>query len=296
MKLGLVGVGRWGKTLARKFKEIGHEIAFYDRLRSGDEEEGLGQRVGWTEMKNWVDAMVVAATPPITSDIALVCAMSGVPVLATKPLLNVSEIVVKRKPAPFAVDYVHLHSPIMKMLYDMTDGMKKRRVYIEKVTAEFWGKGPVRTLNSIYDFGPHAISSVLELTTSRTIDVDSASVKQVDDRELWTVAGRADEVEVTLVVGNGADDERSRLDVTMSDGTLVRYDESYPRAYLEVSGKTVQRTEAHDPLRALLEEFADHVNNRGGQMAEAAAQADLSMSVDVEEAISKIRRAVAGGP
>ena len=258
--------------------------------------EGLGQRLPWVEMKNFVDAMIVTATPPITSDIALVCAMNGVPVLATKPLLNVDEIVVKRKPAPFAVDYVHLHSPIMRALYDHADGKKKRGVQIEKVLSTFWGDGPVRTLNSLYDYGPHAISTVLELTTSRTIDVVSASEKKVGDRELWTVSGRADDVEVDLMIGNGAEDERSRLTVTFSDGSLAVYDEAYPRAYLEVDGKTAQRTEKHDPLRAFVEEFIDHVNNREGQMAEAAAQADIAMSVDVEEAISKIRKAAAGSP
>lgn len=294
MKVGLVGVGRWGMTLARKLKELGHEIPFYDRLQSNVPVEGLGERLQWTVMRKEVDAMVIAATPPITSDVALVCAMNGIPVLATKPLLHADEILVKRKQAPFTVDFVHLHSPIMMALYDLVDGLKKRRVYVDKVSSQFYGGGPVRPLTSLYDYGPHAISAILELTASKDISVHKAKmdVKGVEkDREIWTATGFADDVEVEIIAGNGADEERCRLDVTFSDGSQARYEETYPKAYLTVNGKTVERTEAHDPLKALLQEFSDHVATKTSAMTEAAAQADLTMCVDVMEAIRKIRKA-----
>lgn len=294
MRLGLVGVGQWGKTLARKFKECGHEILFYDRLQSDAPAEGLGQRLPWVEMHNWVDAMVLAATPPIASEIALVCAMKGFPVMVTKPLLNPEEIVIKRKPAPFAVDYVHLHSPIMKALYDFADKKKSAGIYIEKVLSEFWGQGPVRVLGSLFDYGPHAISTVLELTTFRSIDVNRAYVDYIGDRERWTINGRSEDVEVDILAGNGASDERSRLTVTFSDGTLARYDETFPKAYLEVNGKKTKETEKHDPLREFIEEFVDHMRAKDSAMTEAAAQSDLAMSVDVMDTINKIRRAADG--
>lgn len=293
MKLGLVGVGQWGKTLARKFKECGHEILFYDRLQSDTPAEELGQRLPWTEMHNWVDAVVLAATPPISSEIALICAMKGFPVFVTKPLLNSEEIVIKRKPAPFAVDYVHLHSPIMKALYDFADMKKRKGAFVEKVKSEFWGQGPVRVLTSLFDYGPHAISVVLELTTSRSVDVTSATMKPFGEKEMWMAYGRADDVEVEIVAGNGAYDERCRLDVTFSDGTLARYDEAFPKAYLEVDGKKIKETDKHDPLREIIEEFADHMRAKGSAMTEAAAQSDLAMSVDVMDTINKIRRAAA---
>lgn len=291
MKLGLVGVGRWGKTLARKFKEAGHEILFYDRLQSSEPVEGLGQRLPWVEMHNWVDAMVIAATPPITAEIALLCAMNGFPVVATKPLLNVEEMVIKRKPAPFAVDYVHLHSPIMKELYNLTDKKKSSGISIEKVKSEFWGQGPVRVMGSLFDYGPHAISTVLELTTFRSIDVKRAYVDYIGDRERWTINGRSEDVEVDILTGNGASDERCRLTATFSDGTVACYDEQFPKAYLEVNGKKIKETEKHDPLREFIDEFADHMRAKGSAMTEAAAQSDLAMSVDVLDTINKIRRA-----
>ena len=163
MKIGLVGVGPWGQTLARKVKEAGHEILFHDRGHKTIPTTGLGEFLPWNEMAGWVDAMVVAAPPDITLRAARYAAEKGKAVLATKPFLGAAQILEEVEiKAPFLVDYVHLRSPLFGRLCDHVEDKMGRATPIS-AEAAFFGDGPERRFDGLFDYGPHALSCMFDV-------------------------------------------------------------------------------------------------------------------------------------
>lgn len=296
MNVGLVGVGPWGRTLARKLKKLGHEVICHCRGQ-GTAAPDLGELVDWTKMPSMVHAVVVAAPPSVTREVAEEMVMRGVPVLATKPLLGAEDILEKWMGSPFAVDYVHLHSPLMKKLMTEIDEQSHIGVTVRKIDCRFLGDGPVRRFSPLLDYGPHAISAAMELLSTPMINIEKVTViSSRPGQETWHIDADVDGVESHFTVGNDAEEDlhASSIAVTFSNGNTARYAEQWPKAKFESSHGTVEETGDHDPLAELLKTFAWHTENRTSE-AEDAARQDLELSADVEDVVSKIQRAAGAG-
>lgn len=298
MKVGLVGVGPWGRTIARKLKKLGHEVAYHCR-GSGTAAPEMGELVDWKKMPGLVPAVIVAAPPQVTKEVAYELAKKCIPVLATKPFLGAEEILsdIKWKGTPFAVDYVHLHSPLMKKLMNEIDEQGQIGVTAKNIECQFYGDGPVRSFSPLLDYGPHALTAAFELLSTPIMDVERVKVTSSrKGRETWTIEVDIDGVEGRFVVGNDApeDTHASSVVVTFSNGNKASYSEQWPKARFESSSGTAEETGDHDPLAELLKTFLWHAEERTSA-AEDAARCDLELSADVEEVLSKIQQVAAAG-
>ena len=179
MKLGFVGVGRWSQKLAAAFRACGAEIVAYDRraaepvpIRGALSQilgyahgqfhdlDGFGSYSPWREQLTdpRIDAIIAAAPPDITTEVAIACAAAGKPVMATKPLWDHPE----RITAPFYVDFWRLWSDAhreTKRAYLEAKKIPRVFNYVRKLT----GSGPMRDFPGAFDYGPHVLAEVLDI-------------------------------------------------------------------------------------------------------------------------------------
>lgn len=298
MRFGLVGVGPWGKKIASKLVGLGHEIAYHSRGKGGPE-KGLGEFLpSYESMPSEVDGVVLAATPEVVKEAAWFFAEDGKPVLATKPLLGAEDIMAAgHGDGIFMVDYVHLHSPLMKLLSDYIDTKKGEGVRVESVEAGFYGYGPVRGFSPLFDYGPHAVSAVFELLSTCLLDVKKVTVtSNHPGREFWDVHASVGGVETLLAVGNYqmSEENSSRVLVRFEDRQWAGYEEKWPDASFQASDRPTVKTSSHDPLGLLVKQFCTYVEDPTLKLDEDR-RSDLELSSDVEDALNTIRRASASG-
>lgn len=291
MKVGLVGVGGWGRTLARKFVEQGHQIECHSRGRAGAA-EGMGELVDWKTMQGRVDLIVAAAPPPVVEDVAFFCIEKGIPALVTKPLMGGEDMLSKWNNSLFFVDYVHLHSPYFQMLSGHVEAKKVSGIRIEKIDAQFYANGPVRNFPALFDYAPHPLSMIFGLTGTSFFEVEKAVRRSSGHgKEFYVVDAHVGDVKVHIDVGNDipADTvKKSRVRVSFSDDSWASYDENWPEATFESSEYAKESTTAHDPLGLLVMKAATEVT------AEVLGdESDIELSSDVEYALSTIREAAA---
>ncbi len=170
LRLGFVGCGKWARKLAASFRACGAEIVCHDRGTNyvgmapppGYELSalpgnplvlpGFGVRMPWRDQlaAKSIDAIVSAATPEVTTEVALACASHGKPVMATKPLFQHPETI----RSVFYVDLWRLHSEAhVAMLEGNSD----------EVEFTLTGSGPFRSFPGAYDYGPHVMAAMLHL-------------------------------------------------------------------------------------------------------------------------------------
>lgn len=225
------------------------------------------------------------------------------PVLASKPLLGGEDIMAAgHGDGIFVVDYVHLHSPFMKRLAEALDEKKRKGTKISAIEAHFYGNGPVRKWSPVLDYGPHAVSAILELLSTCMFDVrDVESMSPGPGRETVRVRATAQDIPTILTVGNGSPEDRARVMVFFEDDSWAAYDEKWPAAAFATSDGATVRTDSHDPLKLLVQRFCSYVENPELPIAERACarvreddasfRRDLELSSDVEDALNKILRA-----
>lgn len=292
MKFGLVGIGKWGMTVAAKLRDLGHAVACYSRH---DQKKapavGMGDLVPWVDLPDLCDAVVVATPPDATAKIARHMITAGVPVLLTKPLIGASELLTLPLTAPAYVDYVHLHSPSWWNLCDEVD----RQVSISplaKIEAHFYGDGPIRTFPAVWDYGAHAAAVSIDLLGGPNLDVKNAvRASSATGRELYRIGAVGDDgVEVQIMTGNDSQgQQRARVVAQFKNGKVASYEEDFPAAtFTPVAGSAV--TAKHDPLNEILEAF---IEDAQGQKVDPA---DLLLSAKVEELIRSAQRLAGQSP
>ena len=154
MKVGLVGVGKWGRTLVGVFEKCGCEIIAHNR-KSLEPAQNLGEWMPLEPLIGLSDIVVAAAPPHITSDVMRLCQYAETPCFLTKPLMI---DVIPRLTATTYVDYVHLWSPLYERL------KKAVREYpVDYMSVWFYGDGPCRSFPGVLDYGPHALAMVYDL-------------------------------------------------------------------------------------------------------------------------------------
>lgn len=290
MKIGLVGTGAWGKTLARKFVEQGHVIECHSRGKAGAA-EGMGELVDWKTMQGRVDVIVAAAPPPVVEDVAFFCIERGIPALVTKPLMGGEDMLSKWNNSLFFVDYVHLHSPFFQKLKGYVEAKKLTGIGIENIDTQFYSDGPVRGFLALFDYGPHPLSMIFALANTCSFEVEKAKRRSSrPGKEFYDVDAQVAHIKVHMAVGNDVVDKiaKTRVHVRFSDDSWAAYEENWPEASFEASEYTQETTNAHDPLGLLVMKVCTEVS------AEILGEeTDLELSSDVEYALSTIREAAA---
>lgn len=207
MRLGFVGVGRWASRLAAAFRACGAEIVAYDRGTKPDyvgdppHLDGFGWYSPWRVQlaRENIDAIIAAAPPEITTEVALACAAAGKPVMATKPLWDHPQ----RITAPFYVDFWRLWSGVHREARERLAADKRARL-----TMSLYGVGPFRSFPGAFDWGPHVAAALIDLCPGFSLS-GAASIGG-DQGELFRVHATAGDREITLYFGNGSTGSTSR--------------------------------------------------------------------------------------
>lgn len=247
MKIGLIGTGPWGQTLARAFQKQGAEIVAYARSKP-ESVPGFGRRMAWEQMPRaaGIDAIVTAGPPIVTFGAVMDCVAARTPVLATKPLMLTGPL---RLSAPLYVDYVHLWSPCYLRLKEAVAGQK-----IASIAVDFYGCSPDRGFSSLLDYGPHALAFVFDLLGCSRLE-NASRIRGGKGRH--AIGGVVKGVPVCLTVGNGFYVASKRLlRVKLANGRELRYEEEKPVGiFSDGAAKIV--TVPHNPLGALVKEFLE---------------------------------------
>ena len=173
VRLGLIGVGRWGRVYIRTL------LALQDRCRlthiatSRPANAALVPHpvtvVGeWRELVAADCDAVIIATPPHThAEILEACLSAGKPCIVEKPLcldLPTAERLhrrVRHSKIPVLVDHTHLFSSAYLAL---KQGLRERREPVRLMFSEGMDLGPLRPdVSALWDWAPHDLSLCLDL-------------------------------------------------------------------------------------------------------------------------------------
>ena len=296
MKIGIVGVGPWGRTLAHKFASNGHQIAWHCRKKTrADAGPELGERVTITELlKKQPDAIVLASNPQVVRETLFYATAAGIPVLATKPVLGAAGIMTDGnwQGSLVMVDYVHLHSPLVLKLRALMIQKETFRVFPKRINCEFYGNGPVRTFDPLWDYGPHAAAMLLDLIpASMTMLKKVVRTSTRPGRAMYDVEAARTGVEVRLVIGSDSEESRTSVSIEYDNGTVDMYTENYPKATLTSSTEATVVASNHDPLGSLVDKFASLASPAKTKEAMEQGMMELELSSRVEAFLTTIQKA-----
>ena len=172
IRLGLIGVGRWGKNFVRTVASLDDVIlsAVASRNPATAAFVPAGCRVveRWQELVTChdLDGVIVASPPHTHAEILLAAIAAGKPVLIEKPLVQSREqakeirAALAKKPATILVDHVHLFHPAFRGL------QREAKVLgpIRGIESSAGNRGPYRRdISVLWDWGPHDLAMCLTL-------------------------------------------------------------------------------------------------------------------------------------
>lgn len=178
MKLGLIGVGYWGKNLARNFNDLGVLNAICDDNKEnlsavGQNYAAIQQYAGISDLLNdsAIDAVAISTPAATHGELTRRSLEADKHVFVEKPLcLDLSEAneikqLAKARNRILMVGHMLLYHPAFTaLLAAVSDGMigKLRYIYSTRLSL-----GKIRREeNALWSFAPHDISMILALTNA----------------------------------------------------------------------------------------------------------------------------------
>lgn len=217
MKLLLVGAGKWGQkyisTLSSKYSNIKLEIA---------------NRDNWKQLIDDKPDGVIICTPPNSHiEIAEFSLQRNIPTMIEKPLslsLEEAHKLKKYEQVPILVNHIHLFSE--------TYGLLKYHVgeSIDKIVSLGFNNGPVRDYSSLWDYGPHDISMIMDLVEPISDFPDQIEATEVKTRNgsLFDIKMKFKNIETESLIGNGGAHPIRKLKVECG-GLQIVYDGKVPQ-------------------------------------------------------------------
>jgi predicted dehydrogenase len=208
MKLLLIGNGAWGqnyvKEIKANFKDVNLTIA---------------TRENWKDLIDQEPDGVIIATPPDSHlEIALYVLEKNIPVLLEKPAVLSSFEIEKLRPYQenLVVNYIHLHNDKYKNI--------KSLIYNENIThITTNGQGPCNRVNysGLWDYGPHDLSMILDLSNKIPYQVECRKLKDHSSYDLFIINLTFDTFKSTSMVGFNVSKSRN-IDIE-TDNMSVYY-------------------------------------------------------------------------
>lgn len=207
IRLGLIGVGRWGRQYIRTIQ--GLDGVFLARVGSRNPttralvDDGCLIFDDWRQVINRkeVDGVVIATPPALHDPMIQEALCSRMPALVEKPLttdLNVA--VALRRLASTSntlvmVDHTHLYHPAFQAIKELGDTFGK--VMAMRSQAGNWG--PYRDdVSVLWDWGPHDVAMCLDLIKATPRE---AKVERLEERK--TEGGYGENLFIRLVFAEG---------------------------------------------------------------------------------------------
>jgi predicted dehydrogenase len=286
LRLGLIGVGRWGRNYVRTIAEIdGAELAAV--ASSNPETAALvppGCRIVTDSRDLLTDdiAAVIIATPPDShAAILLAAAAAGKAILVEKPLVTTAADLAAIRQAMATsivmVEHTHLFHPAFRALKAAVRARGKPLA----IRASAGNTGPYRTdVSVLWDWAPHDVAMALDLVPGPA-EVREARV--VERRYVGAVAAERVRLKLDLAGNIPCDITLSTLDprhrwlaVDYADGSFFYSDlegralrfVGVPGAPPDAEGEAVVVPDGR-PLTIAVQEFVDAVRNRSPMTANA---------------------------
>lgn len=149
VRLALVGFGKWGRNYVQAARDAGNAEVTQIVKHCADDDA-----IDWDS----IDAVVYAGHPSETTKWAAICGGNGWPLLIEKPASITLAGAQYIKDASlggriFLVGHQHLFAEAFDDLRDLDPQKPLRAVWC--------GPGPQRDYSALWDYGPHAVASIL---------------------------------------------------------------------------------------------------------------------------------------
>lgn len=235
MNITVIGRGSWGQNIARTLREHDFNVEVFGKD-------------GWREAVERNTNGVVIATPPSTHfGIAKFCIERNKPTFIEKPLTldvveakTLLELAVKTNVLSM-VDHIYLwHDEYLDMKYRINNES------IHTIHSMGGNNGPVRVdHSSLWDYGPHDLSMVLDLLGESPISVRSER-ENANEGEVWRLHLRfPSEATAHVCVGNGFLQRKRQIVVQTKSLIHTFYDtrkaRPLDRALLEFTNKITNK-------------------------------------------------------
>lgn len=215
MKLVLVGNGKWGKNYVNtltSFPDITLQIA---------------NRDNWKSLINDLPDGVIICTPPSSHvEIASHSLSKNIPTMIEKPLsLSLLEAQqLQTFKSPILVNHIHLFAEAYQQLKNIVNNRR-----IESITSLGFNNGPIREYSSLWDYGCHDLSMILDLVNDFPEKIEAQEIK-TETGSLFNIKLQFDTLTTESLVGNGGQKPIRKLKIDC-DGLKIVYDNAHRPAH-----------------------------------------------------------------
>lgn len=291
-RLGLVGLGRWGRILARNITDRPDMILAAVATSSAPQDLPAQCAVvsHWRHLLSMdLDGLVIAAPPAAHAEICLEAMAVGMGLFVEKPLTlegaqarSLAQAAI-RHDSLIMVDHIHLYSPAFCQLKALAGKLGP----IQAVTSEAGNHGPYRDDASVlWDWGPHDVSMMIDLFGRSPDQISAARRERCAKGKAFaeTIALELQFGEIichTLI--STLTDKVRRFTVICRDGTLVYDDLAADKLTLDAMAVPIDK---RTPLQVALESFAEAL--RIGKRDRHGLMLGVSVVETLEAAQSKL--------
>lgn len=234
MNILLVGNGRWAQNYITTFScpQFAHV-----KLQ-------IGCRSNWKSLiDNRPDGVIVCTPPQSHVEIAKYALEKNVPVLIEKPVaLSLAETKsLSQFTAPILVNHICLFSEGYQNLKNIVKDKQ-----ITKISSLGFNNGPIRDYSSLWDYGPHDLSMILDLVDEMPNNI-IVNKLETETGELFNLQLQFNTLTSQSLVGNGGKKKVRKFKVEF-DGLKLTYDD-------------LCRPQNHSlPLNNVIQAFEDSIN------------------------------------
>jgi len=271
VRLGLIGVGRWGRVVLSTLSELeGVDVAYVAGRRPLVDVPLPADRVlrDWRTLltKPDLDGVLVCSSPETHAEIVCATLQQDKAVFVEKPLaVTVAEAsrileLARHRSGVVHVDHIDLFNPAWHAVVQAL----KHCGPIRRLEAEFGGVVPAQhTVPPLWDWGPHPVALVLSLlgppvTVAARRSPGAACGTELLRMELTFETGASAEI----VIGDGFPTRRRRVIVHADAATLVYDDNGTEKAARCVGGRRETLPFAGvRPLTAALRRFVAAIHS-----------------------------------
>lgn len=298
VSVGVVGVGGWGKNLARNYGQIpGAHLKYLCDLDAGKLESMAEQVAPEITTQRFADllededleAIVIATTGPTHFDLCKQAILAGKDVYVEKPMvLSVSDAealvdLAEKEQRILMVGHLLEYHPVVQKLKDMIDSDELgdiRYVYSQRLNL-----GTVRAdENAMWNFAPHDISVILYLLGLDPSDVSARG-------QSYLQPGVEDVVFLAINFGDKAmghvhvswlDPHKTRRLTIVGSKRMAVFDDLEPNEKLKIYDKGAEVNTDYDS-------FAEFVGLRFGDITVPYIRVGEPLRIECEHFLARVR-------
>ncbi len=269
VRLGLVGAGRWGRRIIEAVGSVADAefAAICTRGRPSLEGGDVPWFARWQDLvaAGGCDGVIIASPPETHVPIALEALDAGLAVMIEKPLAlgladakRLADFAASRPSCPaILVDHTHLFAPAYQTL------KSRLRSPILEIRTRGCSFEPWRPYSSLYDFGPHDLSMVLDLIATSPDVVACRLLSEVTRdahaHQLFDIDLAFGRAGASCVVGNAAPEKERRFEVVCENGDRFVYDDMQPPSDKLRMGDRPLTLPPDRPLTLAIDAFAHSI-------------------------------------